>query len=169
MKRLLVLLLALSLLVLSSCESDEPEREYLEYEAPIATFINAYNKKDSASALGCFTPGAKDLYGTENDIVNDLSSYVDSVVGDRARLSYKVLDKQELDEQAVNAISDEYTDTYSLRLEVKKAYKLKVKISTKGGNLSATNENLEIITIKAGSSWYIYGNVLIDLGLKVKE
>lgn len=169
MKRFFLIVAALSLLLLSACSDKEPEKTYLEYEAPVATFINAFNKKDSATVVGCFTPGAKDAFGNENDIVDVLSSDIESVVGSRTRLSYKLIDKQELDEEAVKAISDEYTDKYSLRLEIKKAYKLNISVSTKGATSSASNENLEIITIKAGSSWYIYGDVITSFGLKIKE
>lgn len=166
MKRFLLIML-LPVLLLCSCSDKEPKRQYLEYEAPLATFINAYNKKDSRSMLACFTPGAIESFGEENDIVKALSEDIESTIGESTRLYYDVLEKQEMDKEFVKIISDEYTDKYSLRLDVKKAYKLKVVISAALGiNKKATTGEFEIITIKAGSSWYIYGDVISELGLK---
>lgn len=117
--------------------------------------------------LACFTPGAIESFGEENDIVKALSEDIESTIGESTRLLYDVLEKQEMDKEFVKIISDEYTDKYSLRLDVKKAYKLKVVISAALGiNKKATTGELEIITIKAGSSWYIYGDVISELGLK---
>lgn len=163
-------MLAVSMLLLTSCGEDEPKRKYLEYEAPIATFISAYNKGDNASMLGCFTPGAVEITGEEYSLADSITEEIKSVMGEKVSLTYKMHEKQELDENEIEALSAEYTEKYSLRLDIKKAYKLSVTISTViGVPHKATTGIIDIITIKAGSSWYIYGDVLTKLGLETNE
>ncbi len=170
MKKLVLCILS-AVLMLAACSDREPERKNLEYESPLSKFVDAYNKNDESTLLNCFTPGASDEFSQQGVKIGEtLSANIESVIGDKGKLVYEVVDKTDLTDEEVDALSKEYTDKYSLRLEMKKASKLTVVFSTASamGKSSAT-EPVEIITVKAGSSWYIYGEVITSLDLKTKE
>ncbi len=169
MLKRLVLCIITCLVFLSGCSDSEPERETLEFEAPLSTFVNAFNKKDENSLLACFTPGAKDKFSESQKKLSDiLSEEIERVVGKDAILRCSIKDSEKLDEKAIDEISKQYTDEYSMRLDIKKAYKVTVVFTTQAIDANDTyTEPMELITIKAGGSWYIFGDVIDELNLRV--
>ena len=78
------------------------------------------------------------------------------------------IDSEKLDEKAIDEISKQYTDEYSMRLDIKKAYKVTVVFTTQAIDANDTyTEPMELITVKAGGSWYIFGDVIDELNLRV--
>ncbi len=163
----LVLCLVICVLSLCSCSDREPERETLEYEAPITTFVNALNRKDENSLLGCFTPGAKEEFeATEQKLVEVLGEDIEKTVGKQALLKCEIVDFEKLDDEMLESLSKQYTDEYSMRLDVKKAYELHVIFYTAAIDADEFGTKpMELITLKAGGSWYIFGDVIEDLEL----
>lgn len=170
MKKLVLCLLS-AVMLLVSCSDKEPERKTLEYESPISKFVDAYNKSDESTLINCFTRGASEEFLQQGvQLVDTLSANIESVIGDKGKLVYEVVDKTDLTDEEVAELSKAYTDKYSLRLELKKASKLKVVFATASAmGKSSVTEPVEIITVKAGSSWYIFGDVITSLELKTKE
>lgn len=154
---------------LCGCSDSEPERETLEFEAPITTFVNALNRKDESSLLGCFTTGAKEKFGESQKSLSDmLSEEIKKAAGKDAVLKCSIKDSEKLDEKAIDEISKQYTDEYSMRLDIKKAYKVTVVFTTQAIDANDTyTEPMELITVKAGGSWYIFGDVIDELNLRV--
>ena len=149
--------------MLTACGSDKPQIKSMEYETPVATFVNAFNKGDEDSLEKCFTTAARDEFSKEGDnVVDKLKECIESAAGKTALLSYKLNEKTQLSEEEITSLKEDYTAKYGMRLDIKKAYSLNVTFRTATGNKECTRE---IVTIQTDSGWCIYGDVITTLEL----
>ena len=157
-------------MLFSSCEKEESKENY-EYESPVATFFSAFNRADEESLLNCFTIGAKNSFSDgDEEAVSMLSESIKASVGEKARLKFEITGKTALNDEEIKQLQDDYQSKYSLRIEIKKAYKLSVTVTTLSiGTTGHYSQNLELTTIKVGGSWLIYGDVITQLKLISEE
>ncbi len=152
--------------MLTACGSDKPEIKSMEYETPVATFVNAFNKGDEDSLEKCFTAGAQEEFSDKNgNAVESLKESIESTAGSTALLSYTLDEKTQLGEEYITSLKESYTEKYGTRLNIKQAYSLKVTFKATPGNKEYTRE---MITVKTDSGWCIYGDVITKIELKDK-
>lgn len=152
--------------MLAACGSDKPEIKSMEYEMPVATFVNAFNKGDEDSLVKCFTMGAQDEFSKSSEkAVDKLKECIENAAGNKAVLSYTLDEKTQLGEEYISSLKESYTEKYGKRLDIKKAYSLKVTFKAVPGNKEYVRE---MITIKTDSGWCIYGEVITKIELKDK-
>lgn len=152
--------------MLTACGSDKPEIKSMEYETPVATFVNAFNKGDEDSLEKCFTMGAREEFSESGEkAVETLKECIESAAGSTALLSYTLDEKTQLGEEEIASLKEDYIAKYGKRLDIKKAYSLKVTFKTAIGNKECASE---IITVKTDGGWCIYGDVITNIELKDK-
>ncbi len=152
--------------MLASCGSDKPEIKSMEYETPVATFVNAFNKGDEDSLVKCFTAGAQEEFSKSGEkAVEALKESIENAAGNTTVLSYTLDEKTQLGEEYISSLKESYTEKYGKRLDIKKAYSLKVTFKAVPGNKEYVRE---MITIKTDSGWCIYGDVITKIELKDK-
>ena len=153
-------------IMLASCGSEKPEIKSMEYETPVATFVNAFNKGDEDSLVKCFTTGAQEEFSDKNgNAVEALKESIESAAGSTALLSYTLDEKTQLGEEYISSLKESYTEKYGKRLNIKQAYSLKVTFKAAPGNKECVRD---MITIKTDSGWCIYGDVITKIELKDK-
>lgn len=152
--------------MLTSCGSEKPKIKSMEYETPVATFVNAFNKGDEDSLEKCFTAAAREEFSQGSEkAVDKLKECIESAAGSTAVLSCKLDDKTQLSDEEVASLKEDYTEKYGKRLDIKKAYSLTVTFRAGVGNKECSGE---IVTVKTDSGWCIYGDVITKIELKDK-
>lgn len=156
--------LAAVVMTFPSCGSDEPQIKIMEYETPIAKFVSAYNKEDEKTLLNCFTPAAADEFSESGQsLYSSLKSSTERQTNGRSLIYYTLGGKEELSEDDIASLKEEYSSEYGKRLDIKKAYKLSVTFSVATGGYCS---DMDIVTVKADSGWFIYGDVITSLDLQ---
>ena len=126
------------------------------YEEVLSTLTASAKLNDTASYLKCFTPAAQSAYLSSGRYDPDLTEKLEhSEDGKEYLLTYTVLDHKELDSAGIASLKLDYTEKYSQRIEIVKAYDLKIEFSS--GSRCVTDK---VTVLYNGSQWLILGDVI---------
>lgn len=156
-KTKLFILLALTACVtlLAACGSRENPPS-AHYEAVLDTLVSAVKVHDTSSYLKCFTPEAREDYAASETYDPDLTEKLAlSGEGKEYKLIYSTLEHSELDSSGIAKLKKDYAERYRKRIEIMKAYELKVEFS------SGDKSTQKMLTVfYNGISWQIMGDVI---------
>ena len=154
----LMLTAACLALALSSCGDEEPPPSE-HYETVLDTMTAAVKAEDEDTYLRCFTPAARDSFSLSRSKDSNVTDKLHNSKGDSALpLVYETLEHREIDISGIKNLQRQYTEKYARRLDIVKAYELKVEFSS--GESSATRM---ITVFNNGNDWYILGDVIDKL------
>ncbi|MBR6872667.1 MAG: hypothetical protein IKN17_04060 [Ruminococcus sp.] len=157
-KLLLAVLAAAVCLLAAGCGSEEPVPS-AHYESVLDTLTAAVKMKDTHGYLLCFTEAARLTYEASERYDRDLTSkLVPQQEGETPSLLYTVTEHRELTAGEVSALEEAYKNKYSLRLDITKAYELKV-VFTAGSRHTERTVN----AVNNGSGWLVLGPVIEKL------
>ena len=150
-----IMMLALACVFFCACNSVE-ESSY-EYEKPLETLVLAVKNKDNNSYVRCFAPTSADSYFKENQdvtVAEDIYNSLKEIVGEAFSFSYKVSDRDQLDDEELEDLEEQVKNGVS----IKKAYNLDVTFTAVNIKEVYTCEKT-IYVGKIDQGWYICGPV----------
>lgn len=155
LKKLLCLGLCACILALTACGSKESPPS-AHYEAVLDTLVAAVKLHDTPSYLKCFTYEAREDYASSENYNRDLTETLAKVEdGKEFKLVYLTLEHNELDSSGIAKLKSDYAEKYSKRIDIMKAYQLKVEFSSG----DKTSEKM-LTVFYNGITWLIMGDVI---------
>ena len=167
---LMLLVMALAFVMTACGDSDEKDKDDEDstpkYEQPVEAYFNAIKKGSGIEFKKCFCQEEIDAYIEQrgedyfDDMAKSLNESFKSRFGEDAKLTYKIKDKEKLDDQKLEKYTKQIQQRIdSKEVEVKEGYKLKVKISISSKTNSDSDEDSETMYVgKVGGKW-----VLLDM------
>lgn len=141
---------------LSGCGSDNEHTISAHYEAVLETLTQSVRVLDTNSYLKCFSQAARAEYVSSPKYEEDLCEKLAERDGQKQlALVYIVNDHNELDNDAITKLKNEYKQKYAKRIDITKAYEIQTEF-TAGEKTS----NKTLIVYNDGHEWKIYGNVI---------
>ena len=152
---LLAGLLAGLMLAVSACGKKQSAPS-AHYEAVLDTLVSSVNVQDTDSYLRCFTADARNAYTSSESYDPELAKDLAQKSEDKSlKLQYTTLEHTELDSSGIAKLKSEHTEKYSRRIEVTKAYQLRVEFSS-----GADDKEMQLTVFNDGSRWLIAGDVI---------
>lgn len=149
-KRIFSLVLAVVLMMgvmftFAGCgDKGEDKKKSDNYMTPIGKYFEAIEKGSAKKMLEIFPECMKEEMEktiTESNMERALSSF-ESLYGENIKVSYKEIEKDEIDEDDLKDVEDDLKDEYDDDdIEVKKGYKVKVEATIKGDDDEKTATN----------------------------
>ncbi|MFA5658886.1 MAG: hypothetical protein WC900_06340, partial [Oscillospiraceae bacterium] len=90
----------------------------------------------------------------DDNYLEELYDALDEEFGD-VKLSYKIVDKDELDEDDLDDFKDEIKDIFSERVKIKSGYELEVEFTVKGDDDDDTID-ADVVVLKIDGDWFVY-------------
>lgn len=91
------------------------------------------------------------------DNYEDMIDYLEEEYGKDIKISYKITDKDKLDEDDLKDLRDSLKDTYDMaKKDVTAAYELELEVTVKGDDDEDTND-MDIVVYKYDGKWYVQG------------
>lgn len=156
MKKLLCLLLCVTMIFCVSCKKEEDVD--FHYEVPVETLFEALDSQDSSTFLRCFaTPVVSKYENSDSFDENIAKTIVDAICEDcgleKTVINHKITDKKELSAEEIEALGD----GLEKRHKVKKAYELTVRVTALSvkDNEESFSQEMKITVGKISGNWYI--------------
>lgn len=143
------------MLITSACGKKQSAPS-AHYEAVLDTLVSSVNVQDTESYLRCFTSDARQAYASSENYDPELAKDLAQKNEDKSlKMQYTTLEHTELDSSGIAKLQSEHAEKYSRRIEVTKAYQLKVEFSS-----GAEDKQMQLTVFNNGSSWLIEGDVI---------
>ncbi|MBR4555111.1 MAG: hypothetical protein IKO27_05900 [Ruminococcus sp.] len=150
-----IIVTVLAAVLLAGC-GDSENNTSAHYEVVLRTLTQSVRTDDTEAYLLCFTDAARAVYekspGFDRKLAGKLAVTEDGV---RLGLICSVADHRELERDEIAALRDAYSEKYSRRLEITKAYELKLEFSSGRSEAKRT-----VNVINDGTNWLIMGPVI---------
>lgn len=88
------------------------------------------------------------------DTLEDRKDSLEDEYGKNVKVTFKVLDEEELSKRTLKKIQEALEDDYDMDVKVKKGYDLYVKMTVKGSEDKETAKQ-DITVVQIGSKWYM--------------
>lgn len=128
------------------------------YKKPIDYMFKGLEKANSKTFIKAFPKVMKDNIEDkyDDDELNDLMETFEKEVGEKVKITYKILDKEKIDKDDLEDVQDSLEDTYDdakkSEIKVTAGYKVTVKITVKGKDDKESNSTT-IYVYKIGGKW----------------
>jgi hypothetical protein len=130
------------------------------YEKPVQKLMNAIEDQDAQLVVDVLPDEIVDLqleyYEDEEELADDLASYIfsDFEGYDSIKVSYKVTDREQLDDDEIDDLIDDYSYNLDVDLDITDAYDLDLDVDFKADG-EKESESLSLTVIKIDGSWYL--------------
>lgn len=132
------------------------------YEKPVKNLFDAMEKGNYNKFINCFPDYMQEAYEDEadyydedaEDLMDNLIDEFEDEYGNNIKISYKITDKDKMDNGDLSDLEDEIDSNYDENVNIKAGYKLEIDATIEGSDDEDTNSE-DITVIKIGSKWYI--------------
>lgn len=126
------------------------------YKTPINNMFKGMQKADLKTYLKTFPEFMEADKKFDQEYLDDLLKSYEKEYGKNIKISYKILDKEKLDEEDLEEMEEKIEKYYDEEVKVKAGYDVTVKSTIKGKKDSETSTRT-VSVYKIDGKWYLLG------------
>ena len=149
-----VIVLVLGILLFGGRSYKSTVKQYINatFDGNAKKIVQLIPKKVVNTAIDDYFDDRDELIEEMDESLEYALDWFDTLYGEDWRVSYKIIDADDITGKSLKSVKDEYEDEYDVKVTA--AMKVEVELTIKYDG-DETTQTMNIRLIKVGSSWYI--------------